>query len=83
MVRRDPPTSSDSATGPKRVLSLFDTTNLIVGIIVGAGIFVAAPVVARGAGSTGALLALWFVGGLLSFLGGTINLVGQRETMLA
>jgi amino acid transporter len=51
------------------VLSLFDTTNLIVGIIVGAGIFVAAPVVARGAGSAVALLALWFVGGLLSFCG--------------
>jgi amino acid transporter len=51
------------------VLSLFDTTNLIVGIIVGAGIFVAAPVVARGAGSSLALLTLWLVGGLLSFCG--------------
>jgi amino acid transporter len=51
------------------VLSLFDTTNLIVGIIVGAGIFVAAPVVARGAGSGPGVLVLWFVGGLLSFCG--------------
>ena len=57
------------APGPKRVLSLFDTTNLIVGIIVGAGIFVAAPVVARGVGSGAGVLALWFVGGLLSFCG--------------
>jgi amino acid transporter len=51
------------------VLSLFDTTNLIVGIIVGAGIFVAAPVVARGIGSGVGVLAIWFVGGLLSFCG--------------
>jgi len=55
--------------GPRRVLSLFDTTNLIVGIIVGAGIFVAAPVVARGVGSSVGVLALWLVGGLLSFCG--------------
>jgi len=58
-----------TGSGPKRVLSLFDTTNLIVGIIVGAGIFVAAPSVARGAGSGAAVLALWFVGGMLSFCG--------------
>ena len=56
-------------SGPARVLSLFDTTNLIVGIIVGAGIFVAAPVVARGAGSGAAVLGLWAAGGLLSFCG--------------
>ncbi len=55
--------------GPRRVLSLFDTTNLIVGIIVGAGIFVAAPSVAGGAGSGMGVLALWALGGLLSFCG--------------
>jgi basic amino acid/polyamine antiporter, APA family len=54
---------------PQRVLSLFDTTNLIVGIIVGAGVFVAAPEVARGAGSSAGLIALWAVGGLLSLCG--------------
>ncbi|MFO7693166.1 MAG: amino acid permease, partial [Vicinamibacterales bacterium] len=54
---------------PKRVLSLFDTTSLIVGIIVGAGVFVAAPEVARAAGSGPALLALWLAGGLLSLCG--------------
>jgi amino acid transporter len=60
----------DEARGfPRRVLSLFDTTNLIVGIIIGAGIFVAAPVVARGVGSGIGVLALWFAGGLLSFCG--------------
>jgi amino acid transporter len=65
-MRRNEP---EAGGGPRRVLSLFDTTNLIVGIIVGAGIFVAAPVVARGVGSGVGVLALWFVGGLLSFCG--------------
>ena len=69
MVRREPSHPTEKATGPRRVLSLFDTTNLIVGIIVGAGIFVAAPVVASGAGSAWAVLALWLIGGLLSFCG--------------
>jgi amino acid transporter len=54
---------------PKRVLSLFDTTNLIVGIIVGAGVMAAAPEVAGGAGSAGGLMLLWISGGLLSLCG--------------
>jgi len=70
---------SQTGGGPRRVLTLFDTTNLIVGIIVGAGIFVAAPAVARGAGSGAAVLALWFVGGLLSFCGA----VGYAELATA
>jgi len=61
--------TTHSGDGPRRVLSLFDTTNLIVGIIIGAGIFVAAPAVARGTGSGVGVLALWFLGGLLSFCG--------------
>ncbi len=54
---------------PRRVLSLFDTTNLIVGIIVGAGVVAAAPEVARAVGSGAALIALWVGGALLSLCG--------------
>jgi len=64
---------------PRRVLSLFDSTNLIVGIIVGAGVFVAAPEVARGVGSGWGLLALWAVGGFLSLCGA----VGYAELATA
>ena len=56
-------------TGPRRVLSLFDTTNLIVGIIVGAGVVAAAPEVARAVGSGAGLIGLWLVGALLSLCG--------------
>jgi len=51
------------------VLSLFDSTNLIVGIIVGAGVFVTAPEVARGVGSVPGVLAIWVVGAMLSLCG--------------
>ena len=36
---------------PKRELSLFDSTSIIVGIIIGAGIYQMAPDIAKGAGS--------------------------------
>ncbi|MBP1612168.1 MAG: amino acid transporter, partial [Acidobacteria bacterium] len=54
---------------PRRALSLFDATCLIVGIIVGAGVYQVAPDVARGAGSAAGALALWAAGALLSLCG--------------
>jgi amino acid transporter len=54
---------------PGKELSLFDSTNLIVGIIVGAGIYQVAPGVARGVGSCWGVLAIWAAGGLLSLCG--------------
>lgn len=54
---------------PKRELSLFDSTCIIVGIIIGAGIYQMAPDIAKGAGSGWGVLALWTVGGLLSLCG--------------
>jgi len=54
---------------PKRELSLFDSTCLIVGIIIGAGIYQTTPDVAKGAGSGWGVLAIWVVGGLLSLCG--------------
>jgi amino acid transporter len=57
-----------SAT-PKRELSLFDSTSIIVGIIIGSGIYQMAPDIAKGAGSAWGLVILWIVGGLLSLCG--------------
>ena len=54
---------------PKKALSLFDSTCLIVGIIIGAGIYKTAPNVANGAGCWWGVLAIWVVGGLLSLCG--------------
>jgi APA family basic amino acid/polyamine antiporter len=54
---------------PKRELSLFDSTSIIVGIIIGAGIYQMAPAIAQGAGSAWGVVAIWVVGGLLSLCG--------------
>jgi len=54
---------------PRRELTLFDSTCLIVGIIVGAGIYQTAPDVAKGAGSGAGVMAIWIIGGALSLFG--------------
>jgi amino acid transporter len=56
-------------TTPKKSLSLFDSTCVIVGIIIGAGIYENAPVVAASMGSPGATLGVWAVGGLIALAG--------------
>lgn len=54
---------------PERQLTLLDSTCLIVGIIVGVGIYQMAPTIAGGMPGAVSLLALWAVGGLLSLCG--------------
>ena len=54
---------------PKKELSLFDSTCIIVGIIIGAGIYQMAPDIAKGAGSWWGVLLIWIAGGLLSLCG--------------
>jgi len=54
---------------PKKELSLFDCTSLIVGIIIGAGVYQMAPDIAKGVGGPSGVLAIWMVGGLLSLCG--------------
>ncbi len=62
-------TTPPAAAMPKRELSLFDSTCIIVGIIIGAGIYQMAPDIAKGAGSWWGVLVLWAVAGLLSLFG--------------
>jgi amino acid transporter len=54
---------------PKRQLTLFDSTCLIVGIIIGAGIYEVAPMVAAGTSHWWGFMLIWVVGGLLSLCG--------------
>jgi basic amino acid/polyamine antiporter, APA family len=54
---------------PQRQLTLLDSVCLIVGIIVGAGIYQAAPDIAKGTSNGFGLLAVWLVGGVLSLFG--------------
>ncbi|MDW8308587.1 MAG: amino acid permease [Verrucomicrobiales bacterium] len=54
---------------PTPQLSLFDAVCLIVGIIIGAGIYQMSPTIAAGAGGPWQLLGLWLLGGALSLCG--------------
>jgi len=54
---------------PKRELSLFDSTCIIVGIIVGAGIYETAPTVAGCMAASPYILGIWVAGGLLALTG--------------
>jgi amino acid transporter len=54
---------------PRRQLSLFDSTCIIVGIIIGAGIYETAPTIAGCMGSWVGALGIWLVGGVLALSG--------------
>lgn len=54
---------------PKKELSLFDSTCIIVGIIIGAGIYETAPIVAKCLGSGPGLMLVWLAGGFLALTG--------------
>jgi len=60
---------SDQQAVPKRQLTLFDSTCIIVGIIIGAGIYESTPSIAANVPSFGWLVVVWLLGGLCSLIG--------------
>ena len=58
-----------SQTHPVRQITLFDSICLIVGIMIGTGIFESAPGVAQNTTGIWPLAGVWIVGGVLSLLG--------------
>ena len=56
-------------TGPTQQLSLFDSTCIIVGIIIGAGIYETAPTVAANVPGGAGVLGIWLLGGLCALAG--------------
>lgn len=65
--------SSDGASSEgvrlKKELSLMNGVAIIVGVIVGAGIFVSPSYVLKNAGSKGMALIVWVLSGILSMMG--------------
>jgi APA family basic amino acid/polyamine antiporter len=54
---------------PKQVLTVFDAIVMIVGIVVGAGIFRTPPIVANSTGTWEMFLFVWMLGGAISLIG--------------
>lgn len=62
-------TGTNEVAAPKPSLAFGDAVALIVGIVIGAGIFESPALVAANAGSNVAVLLLWLTGGAVSFIG--------------
>ena len=54
---------------PRPQLSLFDSTCIIVGIVIGAGIYETTPLIARSVPDAGWLIACWIAGGIITLIG--------------
>jgi APA family basic amino acid/polyamine antiporter len=66
-MRRHPNLDPDAA--PARILGVPDVVALVVGIVVGTGIFRAPSIVAANAGSETTAVLTWLIGGLVSMAG--------------
>jgi APA family basic amino acid/polyamine antiporter len=55
-----------------RGLNLWDTTLLVLGLVIGGGIFLTPSAIAKALPSESAIFAVWIVGGLLSIMGGFV-----------
>lgn len=54
----------------KRELGLFSAVNLILGVMIGSGIFVSPAAALEHSGSVGLCLIIWTLSGIISLLGG-------------
>lgn len=59
----------EDSSGPGQVLTLADAIALIVGIVIGAGIFRTPSLVADSVSSGGILMGVWILGGIISLIG--------------
>ena len=61
--------SASPTPTPQAVLSVFDAVMIVVGLVVGIGIFRTPSIVAASAGSDWAFVAVWIAGGLVTLVG--------------
>jgi amino acid transporter len=66
---REPQRPAANEDQPRPVLGLRDAVALIVGVVIGAGIFKAPAVVAGLSGSPGWMFGAWILGGVISLIG--------------
>jgi amino acid transporter len=64
-----PPLDTGASAEPRPALGVADVVALVVGIVIGAGIFSTPSVVAGASGSTGAVALAWLLGGVVSLVG--------------
>lgn len=57
------------AVTPKQQLTLFDATSIIIGIVIGVGIYETSPTIAASVTTSSWLMLVWLLGGVLSLTG--------------
>lgn len=68
-VKRSKNAPDGDGDGLVRELNLFGAISMIVGIVIGSGIFLSVNRVAAGTGSPGMIVALWIIAGLMTLMG--------------
>jgi len=68
MNQGNKPNLPDSSSGFRRELGLFDSTMIVIGSMIGSGIFIVSADIARTVGSSGLLLLVWFVTGVITLI---------------
>ncbi|HEX9751304.1 MAG TPA: amino acid permease [candidate division Zixibacteria bacterium] len=63
------PSGSESPGSLRRVLTMWDAAALMVGIVIGSGIFATPPSIAVSLDRFGPMISVWLVGGLLALCG--------------
>lgn len=63
---------SRAVTSPRASLSVIDGVAIMIGIVVGIGIFKTPPLVAANVASDGALLGAWVLGGVITLIGALV-----------
>jgi amino acid transporter len=66
---KDRNASSGRGAAPRPTLTVFDAVAMIVGIVIGVGIFKAPSIVAGNVATPAAFIALWLIGGAISLVG--------------
>src|SRR4051812_11166503 len=61
--------AAPEAAGFRQQLGVFDATMLIAGTMIGSGIFIVSADIARDVGSSGWLLAVWVLTGVMTVMG--------------
>jgi APA family basic amino acid/polyamine antiporter len=63
------PVPAPEASGFKREMTLFDAMMIVMGAMIGSGIFIVSADIARTVGSPGLLLIVWLVTGIVTVIG--------------
>ena len=61
--------NSETTGGLKRELGLLDSTMLVIGSMIGSGIFIVSADISRTVGSSGLLLVVWLITGIITLIG--------------